>query len=324
MFGINTDKYDWQATESAPRNYPMQVVSGTLFYHGETNGLYVPNGSSIDHGWGTGGSSHVVGPDLKPLPDRLEITFFSYTENQFYIGKFDLPYDKIRAMFKAGYHNYDEDKHITYNATVVGVAPGGAVSVWLSGWGHTTEVFFGQAEKTDVDWRQIIDATHITREEFVQKVIKSSLKAPGALEAFRKNGVPFGLWSRYRAQYAWKPLFTGLQTESGRIDEIKYYNGEQDFFDYPLSATVAASTRPIPNYLRFTRARPPAKGLSVRLHFNEAEIIDAFKKLGANNQPLQLEMRIDVVEGKEVFTVWLRNDKDKIELKRLEIKTYNT
>ena len=318
------DKYDWQASESGPRNYPMQVVTGTLFYHGETRGLYVPNGSSIGYGWGTGESSHVVGPDLKPLPDRLEITFLSYTENQFYTGKFDLPYDKIRALFKAGYDSYHEKGHGTYFKTVVGMAPGGAVSVWLVGIGKTTEVFFGQAEKTDVDWSRLTKATHITREEYVQKVIQSSLKAPGALEAFRKNGVPFGLWSNYRTQYSWKPLFTSLPLESGRIDEIKYYNGEQDFFDYPLVAAVAASTRPIPSYLRFTRARPPAKGLSVRLHFNETEIIDAFKKLGANNQPLQLEMRIDTVEGKEVFSVWLRNDKDKIELKRLEIKTYNT
>ena len=136
--GATMDKYNWQATESAPKSYPMQVVSGTLFYHGQNQGLYVPDGSSIDDGWGSGISSHIVGPDLKPLPDRLQITFFSYTENQFYVGKFDLPYEKILALFKAGYDLRRGGGHTTYGQIVVGIAPGGAVAVWVSGLSKTT------------------------------------------------------------------------------------------------------------------------------------------------------------------------------------------
>lgn len=139
------DKFEWQATESGPRNYPMEIVKGDLFYHDGSGSLYVPNRATLDHGWGTMRSSHIVGPDYKPLSNRLEITFFSYTENQFYVGKFDLPYKKILAMFKEGYDAPSRGR-ITYRQIIVGVAPGGTVSVWLSGISKTTEVFSGKAE----------------------------------------------------------------------------------------------------------------------------------------------------------------------------------
>ena len=328
MFGINADKYSWQARESAPKKYPMEVVSGTLFYHGQNQGLYVPDRVTLDNGWGEGRSSHITGADTKPLPDRLEITFFSYTENQFYIGKFKLPYDKILAMFKDGYYSASQDKDITYNQIVVGIAPGGSVSVWLAAVGRTTEVFFGQAEKADVEWRRILDNPKYTREEHVRLTVLESLKTPEAVAALRKNGIPFGLWrDTYRARYAWQPMFTGLSLTKGDPIRIgRFFNGEQHFLTHPLNKTDAASTRAIPGELSFVGAPPGATGnpKSVELFFNEAEILDAFQKLGSNNQPLQLEMRNEVIDGQNRFSVWLRNDKESIQLKRTEIKTYNT
>lgn len=65
--------------------------------------------------------------------------FFSLTENQFYKGEFDLPYEKILALFR---ESLEVDK-IPFRKIMVGVAPGGAVSVWLTG-GKTKEVFFGR------------------------------------------------------------------------------------------------------------------------------------------------------------------------------------
>ena len=43
LFG-NSNKFDWLATESAPDNYPMQIIRGNLRYHGDSDGrgLYVP------------------------------------------------------------------------------------------------------------------------------------------------------------------------------------------------------------------------------------------------------------------------------------------
>src|SRR5690625_747622 len=135
---MSSDRFDWKATESAPRNYPMRIINGTLLYRGESHGLYIPSGGTIGRGWGEMVSSHIVGPDLKPLPDRLDIKFFSYTENQFYHGVFELPYERILSLFREWDRLNDRP---AYNRIMTGVAPGGAVAVWLTGQVKTTEVF---------------------------------------------------------------------------------------------------------------------------------------------------------------------------------------
>ncbi len=103
LTGCNPDmtKFEWQPTESGPRYYPMEILSGSLIYHDGSGSSYIPNGVTLHHGWGRGVSSHVLGDGKRkdPLPNRLTIRFFSYTENQFYEGDFELPYDKILALF---------------------------------------------------------------------------------------------------------------------------------------------------------------------------------------------------------------------------------
>ena len=77
-----------------------------------------------------------------------------------------------------------------------------------------------------------------------------------------------------------------------RITLIKYFNGEQDYIDYPLEKDVAAATRAVPKEMVFVWDRPNAKPLMVELYFNESEMFNTFKKLATDNLPLQLEMRI--------------------------------
>lgn len=316
-------KFEWQATESAPKGYPMEIVSGGLIYHDGSGSLYIPDKATIHHGWGKGISSHVVGDDMKPLPDRLRIKFFSYTENQFYEGKFDLPYEKILSMFQTGFYSPNNEGHITYDQIVVGVAPGGVVSVWLWGYEKITEVFFGQAEKIEGDWSRIVENPDYTREEFIRLEIEESLKTPEALATLQKNGVPLGLWASYSKRYSWQPLITKMSVRDDLIDIIKYYNGERDYLYYPLEKAVAASTRAVPSeiYITWNRTGRLVNDLVIKAFFDEAEIFTAFEQLGKNNQALQLELRMEP-ENNYDYTLWLRNDEEMIELKKTKIKTY--
>src|SRR5690625_7818460 len=97
--GVNSsDRFDWKATESAPKIFPIEIISGTFFYHGQSGGsaLYIPSDGIIHKkGWGEMVSSHMVGPDLKTLLDKLHIKSFSYLVDQLYESNFDLHYDKI-------------------------------------------------------------------------------------------------------------------------------------------------------------------------------------------------------------------------------------
>lgn len=320
--GTEMTKFEWQATESAPKNYPMKIISGSLSYQDGSGSLYVPDKSRINHGWGRGVSSHVVGDERKPLPHRLSISFFSYTENQFYRGQFDLPYKKILRLFQNGFYSPNEEGHTTYGKIIVGVAPGGAVSVWLWRYEKITEVFFGQAEKIDGDWRWINTNPKYTREEYIQIGINEAISDAKALAALKKNGVPIGLWERYRKRYDWQPLFTNMALRDKRISSINYFNGEQDYLNYPLEKDIAATTRAIPRSLSFVWQPEKGKARLFELTFDEDEIFAAFKKLGGHGEPLKIEMLMEKIDGQFMFSVALRNDKEILKLKKTDLQTY--
>jgi len=316
-------KYELQATEGAPKGYPMQIITGDLHYHDGSGSLYVPEGALLYNGWGNGRSSHVVGDDKKPLPDRLHIVFFSYTENQFYEGDFKLPYEKIASLFQAGFYSPNLEKHTTYHKIVVGVAPGGVVSVWLWKIEKRTEIFFGKAKKIEGNWKWINDNPKYTREEYVRLGIEDVLKTKEAIEAYHKNGVPFGLWEKYhKARYHWVPVFTNMPLYDKRISLIEYFNGEIDYLDYPLSKGIVEQTRAVPKKITYVWDQPYGKPLMLELFFDEKSIFKLFEKMARPGETLKFEFRVVEKDGKNDFTMWLKNDKDAVEIKDFRVETY--
>ena len=223
-------KYEWLASDSAPKNFPMKILRGDFLFPDE-GGLYIPNGSLLHSGWGNKVSTHVVGSRTKPLPNRMTISFFSYAENIFYEGSFDLPYEKISSLFEKGYFSPKMDRHTTYEEIIAGVAPGGVVAVWLYGNDRRTEVFFGKAHKADIPWERFLDNPEITRESFVRIGLESALK-PEALKTLDEEGVPYGLWDRYHIRYNWA-LNINAENPPGLVELVNYYNGEKGYLSYP-------------------------------------------------------------------------------------------
>jgi len=220
-FSKDDTKFIWLATESAPEHYPMEIIQGTFYYQGQDSGLYIPHGGTLRSGWGEGISNHHVVDEPISLPDRIEIIFFSYAEKQFYRGQFDLPYEKILSLFRDGtdnpmIHPNGQTRPI-YSEMMVGIAPGGAVSVWVSGY-RVIEVFFGQAEKIELDPGQAFSLPFKDKQaadEYIEEGLIEALR-PEELESLRKNGIPFGLWARYRKLYDWSPT-TGVPLPLLRI-----------------------------------------------------------------------------------------------------------
>ncbi len=301
----NVTKFEWDATESAPKHYPMEIINGTFIYKGESErGLYIPSGGTLVDGWGDSVSSHVTGDKYKPLPDRLSITFFSYAEKQFYHGEFKLPYDKILALFKEGVAANPE--YPTYSSIMAGIAPGGAVSVWVIGTGGYLEVFFGQAEKIDLDPSvafQLPFENRADEDEYMHEGLIEVLK-PEELENLEKNGIPFGLWARYRHQYEWEPVLT--EGFSLTYIGFKFLNGER-------YKTPGMLLRPVPKELTFKTIINKEENIFI-IKFDEFEIMDAFEKLGANNQKVYLEFEPRI--PRKTTRVRIYNDKESITLKK--------
>ena len=72
----NATTFDWLTTESAPVHYPMKIIQGDFFYHGQGGSRYIPSGGTLRADWGNSISTHIGGDEKYPLPDKLSILFF--------------------------------------------------------------------------------------------------------------------------------------------------------------------------------------------------------------------------------------------------------
>ncbi|RYG48367.1 MAG: DUF2931 family protein [Chitinophagaceae bacterium] len=302
-------KFNWLASESAPHHFPMQIMRGSSFrYHGsETDGLYIPSGGTLYRGWGNSISTHVVGADLKPLPDQLDITFYSYMEDTFYEGTFDLPYERILNLFREG---VEADKNNPlYRRVTVGIAPGGSVAVWLTG-RKTVEVFFGKAKKTERDWSKAMQYPESKRAEFIKAEVEESVR-PDVLAAIHKNGIPFDQWAQFRTKYQWSPTF--VTERLPKDNNIRYFNGETEDLHFPLSDSAIKAMKPVPKRLAFNSLIKGRDKLDVFvIMFDQDEMLSAFKKLGCNGEQLHLEFSPTL--PKPDTKIRLYNDKESIAL----------
>jgi hypothetical protein len=187
-------EFNWYSTECAPKHYPMKIIQGTFYYKGQDKGLYIPSGGQLSAGWGESVSSHITGSKLKPLPDSVAVVFYSYSEKQFYKGEFDLPYEKILTLFSDDYERHTDKNDVDYDSIMIGVAPGGDVSVWVNG-ATTKEIFAGKAEKITMSATSGFGLpfdSEAEGEKYMDDILVGALERE-ELESLKKNGIPFGL-----------------------------------------------------------------------------------------------------------------------------------
>jgi hypothetical protein len=318
MFAKKNVRFEWLATESAPAEYPMRILNGTLYYHNDKGGLYVPEAAWIRPGWGTGSSTHVVGEDFKALPDRLDIRFFSFAENKLYRGSFDLPYEKLLGLFQSGVATnrvgIPYPNRATFNRIMVGVAPGGSVAVWVKGQ-ETREVFFGQAEPYDDVLTDTLNNEIDDRDAYVRRVLEEGA-TPAALEEIRAKGVPISRWAGYRKQYRWLPTF--VQAQRPKYISVSFFNGESYRLNFPLGAPTEKESRPGPLLMSFAYSIAGETTPDFyTIRFNDEEIYAAFARLGANGEMVKIEF--DPVLPKQQTKVRIYNSKESIQLVRFTV-----
>lgn len=309
--------YDWLASNSAPAGSPMKIIAGT-FALADSGSLYIPP-KILHSGWGKEVSIHLVGDETKPLPDSIEITFFSYLEDKLYRGAFSLPYDRITDLFAKGYRSFEEDSgRGSFDTIIAGVAPGGAVAVWVSGAERQVEVFFGQAQELDSNWHQTMGVpTSVDRRQFIAGSIAEAAKSDPLVQP-TKARIPFGIWAEYRTQYQWKPIFEGMTTPT-RLERVHFFNGERDYMVLPLDATAEQGSRPVPSLIAFTDV---AAKRSYRLTFDEQEVLSAFAKLGASGRDVELVFATSAREGQSQFDVIVRSGTEIVVLKKLKAEFF--
>lgn len=311
------DEYKWLPTACADYNYPMQITDGKFIFK---SGAFapIPNKKIISNGWGEEGSIYMIGNHLKPIPEKMMISWFSYTEDKFYSGAFDLPYERMNSLFEEGFIDPVDGKKTTYDMIMVGLAPEGEISVWLSG-GITAEVGNFQAKQANIDWREILDNPDVSRKDRIQRVLDRELgkdklayldKRDIPYSPWRppkeiaKLGIPHGLWKMYREKYSWEPIIAGISKPTRMW--IKSFNGENYYIDFPMSA-LKRKPSAVPRRIKINWKAPSGGEFAANIIFDEQEIFKAFQKFNKHNANEVLMLQIEIGDKSPSVEVSLKN-----------------
>lgn len=310
----STRKYDWLATECAPKNFPMQIIEASLHC---PNGYIqpVPKGKIISKGWGQFVSIHIVGSQYKPVPNKLNITWFSYREDKFYSGDFELPYEKLKQLFKEGFLD-DNGKIEIYHRIMIGVAPQGYVSIWLTGSNNIIKVATFEAKETEVPWKAVLENPSIERKSFIKTTIERHAER-ASLPVDDKT--PLNRWKEYEKEINWK-----LEIDTpGEVDNalIKYVNGELIYLDYhskhPKNVELLERQKhPIPKYIQYYWFSESGEADARTIKISENEIYEAFKELGEDNEPITILVQLS--KPKITTKIFLKKGEKSIRIKGLD------
>lgn len=285
-----------------------------VWISGSTIGLDIPSGGTLNVGWGISASSYVVGPKFKPLPDRLEVTFYSYAEKQVYQGSFELPYEKILDLFQ---RKQSENPDRPYRSILLGIAPGGGVAVWLTGSGRT-EVFYSHAEKIDLPPNAAFGLPFQSKEQadhYIESALAESV-TPEQLAYIKQYGPPFGAWDRFRKLYKWAPVYKDGKIPYRTEMPGTFINGE--FYQLPTQFTdeYANTPKPLLKETNFRAGGP--QGPIYEVYFDEMELVEVFEKLGSNGELVYLEF--DPQLPNLAMKIRAYNEKESIEFKKVKVE----
>jgi hypothetical protein len=292
------ENYPYSATVTSVKNYPIVVHTGYLATK-ETFITGFENAGIEDSGWHTDGGD--MGSGGKIIPTLISLTWVSYAEKKFWeLKESPLPKDVILAHFKKGFYNYNRVTkgldHQTYKHITTAVAPGGVVVVFLTADFHRVEIARFQAETTHVDVNDFYDNPDGDNEkQFFDWWFKHSV--PQDLQTkIEKDGIPFGLWDRYREKYNWR--YTVKFYKEDRFTDVRttYFNGEENYvFENELNEK-----------LFYKRALPEISDIGFskywyEVNFDWEELEAAFKKIIKEDKNAQIEIVAKVgFEYKEV------------------------
>jgi Protein of unknown function (DUF2931) len=183
-----TEKFEWLAQTSADAYCPVEIMDAR-FICSDKSTIFIPTGEYLNGIWGSGSGVMDVGEDRKKVPEQMEITWFSYAEDKFYQGSFELPQQKMLDLFKKDYGKYKNrdgtESKYEYKRLVLGIAPQGMITLWMKGVG-SIEIGTYQAKQTlDIDWNKF--SKNPNRYEVIKNYQKDML--PFVQQAIAKGGV---------------------------------------------------------------------------------------------------------------------------------------
>lgn len=300
--GSSSAVFEWLPSECAHERWPMQLVSGA-FDCGMGRIVKLPTGKIVNNGLGEVGSIRIVGEALKPVPERLSLSWFSFTEDRFYGGALDIPTATLIDLFRTGFVEPQDNQHATWTKIIVGMGLGGWVHVWISGGTFVREITSARLPQVEGEWRHVIDNPNLQRADFIRSLLKRRT-GEAALAELDKHGAPVEAWPRYFRKYPWTLQLDGPYPPIAMT--LRHSNGERSYRD--LSGTSPQAPSAAPKLMQITWRHRDGSRLLTAIRFDEEEILGAFDKATA---PPKLHVDYP---GKMKVSLWIESGRGRVPL----------
>ncbi|WP_055098195.1 DUF2931 family protein [Flavobacterium aquidurense] len=333
--------FKWQEGLSCPSGYPIQVYRGWLEGPLVSNGVNEePNSTTSIYGFGTttgignwGDNSSGMSQGEKPIPQRLNCTWYSYVEDVMYHINTELDYPKMVKLFNEGFQSSVRKRGkvmTTYNHITIGFAPGGVVVVWLKGGDKDVEIGRYQGQKVVIDPKEIASLDSHERLLFDPVDRERTLKNPKIIsledqQANKNKPIPYGLWDSYRVKYNWKPVFEFVR--EGKIsDNLSFdmFNGERETLLDQEFLKNESQERAIPRVLSFAWWGKDGQGYGGYIRFDEKEIFAAFQELHKKNPEANIDLEVKINPGSTYLAATVKNGIKAIPLKKSNTEVYES
>ncbi|PKQ62960.1 hypothetical protein BZG01_16380 [Labilibaculum manganireducens] len=314
LTGQNKAKIEWRLGVNAPKYYPIIVASGSLSNGRKSAPLTTR--ADVNDGWGQSGLEMSTSYFI---PNKLSVKWFSYAEDKFFGGSFDLPEDTLRTLMKQGFKRPNGSiKGYVY--LYVNMYPQGGIALWAEAPGsRIVEIGHFQAKEIDYDWKSMYPSSKKSGREDYNKMVMAD--TPGAEAYIAKHGFsqePFK--TIYRQRYNYTISIDSIPFSRTEFIQFKSFNGEMDTMEDEELESNFFKTKAVPKNI-FFRWR---KGMVVyfgEIDFNEDEIFKAFASMQkeCKEQPFVLYLKPDFSTGK--LGVCLRgNNQETQDSVEIEIK----
>lgn len=319
-----TDKFALSAGPAAADGYAATIDEGR-FLTSDGGSFPIPWGHTLTSSWKGSGSSWAVGDPMQPAPDSLEIRWFSYAEDAFYEGHFQLPQQRIHALLKQGYWNAAIKRQATYTTLVVCVVPKGVVVVWLQS--AANDVLIGRYQATEIQYSY---ARHRPQVDRAADVRETRAAMPAHVrEEIAAGTISSQRWDDYLATYNWHVSFSQKVTLTDY--NISYLDAETT--SAPLSPDMVAyaqsllrpEARAVPKEMDLYVTDVSGRRRLLRIEpFAEAEMMAAFQRLHHAHPQGSITLHLELDEQITRGALVLKTTSQSIPLSKTRLEVFRT
>ena len=285
-------RYEWLPADSAPKDFPVEVLSGRVLT-ADGGVVPIPDGRVTGQGWGLPGAIVIPAATGHPPPEALAVRWLSLVEDAVWQARVELPAARVVELLERGHIDAATGERVPYDTLVVGLAPGGHVSVWLSGGAWVERVATGAAERLELSWEEVRPGSTIPRGQYVATRL-SGTKASGAAPE------P-GLFERRAAQHPWT-----FETRSGNpVDLLHLETWDGERMSYDLDRVVPErEARGLPRFARLAWKAGDGTAKSAHITFAFDGVEAAFARIA--EEPGVPVLAFDVADTDREIDVVLR------------------